>query len=187
MGRAVSTAVYVVSALLLGLAASCSTAGGDGAMDAGAADASASPSDGGASSDGGGVAAQPPLDAAGANDTGAASVTDSGVVDADSGASPPCTGTSDCTSGAVCCAHLTLGPDTFPACGIADAKFACEATCSTLIPGSCSTTLTARRCHSSADCTSSSNNLCCTITSLDGIAICANATVVAQHGGGVCH
>jgi hypothetical protein len=178
-----------VSALVLAATVSCSSSN-DAVTGPGLADGAASPVDGAFPSGGDGAVTNPDLDAAGGGDTGSSTPPDGGMPDADSGLPPPpadCTGTSDCPATMLCCAHLTLGPDTFPACGIADNTSACEATCSTIITNSCSTTVTARRCHSSADCTSSSNNLCCTITDLGGIAICANTTVVSQHGGGVCN
>jgi hypothetical protein len=176
-----------VTALALATAASCSSSD-DAASVAGAASegGATSGADATSPSSADGAVVDPTLDAAGARDTGPTGTSEGGA-DADSGPPPPCSGTSDCPSNTLCCAHLTLGPDRFPQCGIADEQFACEATCSTFIPGSCSLKLTARRCHSSADCTSSSNNLCCTITSLGGLDICANATAVAQYGGGVCH
>jgi hypothetical protein len=100
-----------------------------------------------------------------------------------------CKSPSDCTSGQVCCARITLTGGTVPNCTAGDVHVACEAAagCATSLPASCMSTDVVRYCKANADCTEPAHNQCCAFTQNGSTVHFCVSAVEATFGGGTCN
>lgn len=100
-----------------------------------------------------------------------------------------CKSPSDCTSGQVCCARITLTGGNIPNCTSGAVQVACEAAagCATALPASCTSTDVVRYCKANADCTESAHDQCCSFTQNGSTVHFCVSALEASLGGGTCN
>jgi hypothetical protein len=86
-----------------------------------------------------------------------------------------CDGPEDC-AGSVCCAKISVGAGSAPACPIEKAQSSCETTCTSSIPRGCPGNATLHSCRTKSDCTTEPRfNQCCRFaTPLGPVSVCAD-------------
>jgi hypothetical protein len=129
-------------------------------------------------------------DTGSSTDTGSGSDTGSGTDTGSSADSGPCSSPAGCPASNVCCGTIPITGGTPPACTTGTISIVCApaSSCATSLGSTCTGTQKVRLCTKNADCTESTDNLCCTFGggSAGGtLSFCAN-TLIAVFGSGKC-